>query len=67
MILLIYVDDIAVFVSSKRLVSEFITSMKSEFAMKDLGSLHYFLGVEIVHNTVGVHLLQRKYISDLLH
>ncbi|XP_060201831.1 uncharacterized mitochondrial protein AtMg00810-like [Lycium barbarum] len=66
-ILLIYVDDIVIFGSSKMLVSEFIASMKSEFAMKDLGSLHYFLGVEIVHNTDGVLLLQRQYISNLLH
>ncbi|WMV57458.1 hypothetical protein MTR67_050843 [Solanum verrucosum] len=51
----------------KRLVDDFIESMKAEFAMKDLGSLHYFLGVEIVHNTAGALLLQRKYISNLLH
>ncbi|XP_049355694.1 uncharacterized mitochondrial protein AtMg00810-like [Solanum verrucosum] len=67
LILPIYVDDIAVFGFSQRLVDDFIESMKAEFAMKDLGSLHYFLGVEIVHNTAGALLLQRKYISNLLH
>jgi len=67
LILLIYVDDIVVFGSSQWLVYDFIESMKAEFAMKDLGSLHYFLGVEIVHNTAGALLLQRKYISDHLH
>lgn len=67
LILLIYVDDIAICGSSKMFGSEFIISMKSEYTMKDLGSLCYFLDVEIVHNSNGVLLSQRKYIQDLLH
>ncbi|OIT32756.1 retrovirus-related pol polyprotein from transposon tnt 1-94 [Nicotiana attenuata] len=66
MILLIYVDDIAVFGSSKSLIDQFIFSMRSEFSMKDLGHLHYFLGVELVSNSDGILLLQRKYINDIL-
>ncbi|XP_070045887.1 uncharacterized mitochondrial protein AtMg00810-like [Nicotiana tomentosiformis] len=34
--------------------------------MKDLGPLHYFLGVELVSNSDGILLLQRKYINDIL-
>ncbi|XP_019229121.1 PREDICTED: uncharacterized protein LOC109210201 [Nicotiana attenuata] len=40
--------------------------MHSEFSMKDLGPLRYFLGVELVPNSDGLLLLQRKYINDIL-
>jgi len=35
--------------------------------MKDLRSLHYFLGVEVHHNSYGLFLSQTKYALDLLH
>jgi hypothetical protein len=34
--------------------------------MKDLGPLHYFLGLEAVYSTTGLHLTQTKYTMDLL-
>ena len=34
--------------------------------MKDLGSLYYFLGVEVQHNSQGLFLSQTKYALDLL-
>ncbi|KAI5350022.1 hypothetical protein L3X38_002913 [Prunus dulcis] len=34
--------------------------------MKDLGPLHYFLGMEAVWTSTGLHLSQSKYILDLL-
>lgn len=37
-----------------------------EFAIKDLGCLHYFLGIEVVPNSTSVQLLQSKYIAELL-
>ncbi|XP_070028664.1 uncharacterized mitochondrial protein AtMg00810-like [Nicotiana sylvestris] len=66
LVLLIYVDDIAVFGSSKNLIHQFVSSMHSEFSMKDLGPLRYFLGVELVPNSYGLLLLQGKYINDIL-
>nr|XP_016460199.1 PREDICTED: uncharacterized mitochondrial protein AtMg00810-like [Nicotiana tabacum] len=66
-ILLIYVDDIAIFGSSKSLISQFISSMSTEFSMKDLGQLHYFLGIELKHNSLGLLLLQHRYITSILH
>lgn len=34
--------------------------------MKDLGLLHYFLGLEVRQNVDGIILNQRKYTSDIL-
>ncbi|CAH9088824.1 unnamed protein product [Cuscuta epithymum] len=36
------------------------------FAMKDLGDLHYFLGVQAVRSSKGLFLSQHKYMSGLL-
>lgn len=43
----IYVDDIIVTGSNASFISNLIHHLSSEFAIKDLASLHNFLGVEI--------------------
>jgi hypothetical protein len=45
--LLLYVDDIVLTASSTRLLNRIIASLRSEFAMTDMGILHYFLGIAI--------------------
>jgi hypothetical protein len=37
-----------------------------EFALKDLGKLNYFLGIEVVQEQDGIILTQEKYASDML-
>ena len=39
--------------------------MANRFAMKDLGLLRYFLGIEVAQSSKGYILSQTKYISDL--
>lgn len=41
-------------------------SLSTTFEMKDLGSLRYFLGMEIARSRKGIVLSLRKYILDLL-
>ncbi|XP_028105052.1 uncharacterized protein LOC114304078 [Camellia sinensis] len=41
-------------------------SLGEHFEMKDLGTLTYFLGLEISSNSDGYYLSQAKYASDLL-
>ncbi|XP_068336480.1 uncharacterized mitochondrial protein AtMg00810-like [Pyrus communis] len=40
--------------------------LSSLFPVKDLGPLHYFLGIEVKRSSSGILLSQTKYILDLL-
>ncbi|CAL8137817.1 unnamed protein product [Prunus armeniaca] len=40
--------------------------LESEFEMKSLGDLKYFLGIEVARSKHGIFLSQRKYVLDLL-
>jgi hypothetical protein len=57
---LVYVDDIIVTSSSSMVVDALLTDLKSEFALKDLGSLHYFLDIEVKHFSDGLLLSQEN-------
>ena len=64
--LLVYVDDIIVVSSSPAATDRLVHGLRTEFAVKDLGPLHYFLGVEVTHSSHGMCLGQHKYAGDLL-
>jgi hypothetical protein len=65
--LLVYVDDIIVVSSSAAATDRLIHQLRTPFALKDLGSLHYFLGVEVHRLPPGGLLLnQPKHANDLL-
>ncbi|XP_060212165.1 uncharacterized mitochondrial protein AtMg00810-like [Lycium barbarum] len=66
LVLLLYVDDIILTGSHSTLLNQFISLLSRQFSMKDLGELHYFLGVQAIRSSNDLHLSQRKYISDLL-
>jgi hypothetical protein len=66
MILLVYVDDIILTGSSSSLLHSFIRVLSQQFAMKDLGELHYFLGIEAKRTSTGLHLCQSKYALSLV-
>jgi hypothetical protein len=64
--MLIYVDDIIVTSSSQDVVDVFLVALKEDFALKDLGNLYYFLGIEVERNREGLWLSQKKYARDIL-
>ncbi|WVZ71910.1 LOW QUALITY PROTEIN: hypothetical protein U9M48_020441, partial [Paspalum notatum var. saurae] len=64
--LLLYVDDIVLTASSRHLLQQIISSLQQEFAMKDLGVLHHFLGVTVEPRPSGLLLHQRQYTLDIL-
>ena len=64
--LLVYVDDIVVVSSCQKSVDKLLQKLGAEFALKDLGELHYFLGIQVSHKSDGIVLSQEKYALDLL-
>ena len=64
--MLVYVDDIIVLSSSPPAIDRLVHGLRQEFAVKDLGNLHYFLGIEVLRRSHGLTLVQRKYALDLL-
>ncbi|GKA01496.1 ribonuclease H-like domain-containing protein [Tanacetum coccineum] len=64
--LLLYVDDIVLTVSSTALLQCIITLLHSEFAMTDLGSLNYFLGISAQRSKSGLFLSQSKFAAEIL-
>lgn len=65
--LLVYVDVILITCSSKATITSVLKLLADRFSVKDPEDLNYFLGVEALRTNNGLHLSQRKYISDLLH
>jgi hypothetical protein len=64
--LLVYVDDIVV-TSSPNAVTTLLQDLMSDFALKDLGDLHYFLGIQVTKQSDGILLSQEKYAAEVLH
>jgi histone deacetylase 1/2 len=60
-------DDIVVASSSEKAIDALLHNLGLDFALKDLGELHYFLGVEVKKVHDGIILSQEKYANDLLH
>lgn len=54
--ILIYVDDFLITGNSLSSIAKFEKYLSSCFHMKDLGSLKYFLGLEVARNFTGIFL-----------
>ncbi|KAM1862019.1 hypothetical protein ACFX14_002530 [Malus domestica] len=66
LVVLIYVDDLIVI---DDIVSEIVllkNTLKQNFAIRDLGTLKYFIGIEMATSKKGMFFNQRKYILDLV-
>ena len=47
-------------------ISELKTHLMRTFKMKDLGSLTYFLGLQVSRSKDGIRINQTKYVDDLI-
>jgi hypothetical protein len=65
LILVLYVDDLFL-TGSKRLIVECKQALTPKFEMKDLGLMHYFLGLEVWQRTDEIFLSQGKYTMEIL-
>lgn len=59
-------DDIIITGNHAAFVAEIIKQLGVSFALKDLGPLHYFLGLQIEYTNGGLFVHQSKYAKDLL-
>ena len=63
---LVYVGDIIVTETDEREKHEVKQRLTTEFEIKELGKLKYFLDIEVVYSTQGIFISQQKYVTDLL-
>jgi len=65
-VLIIYVDDMIITGDDEEEIKRLQEQLFTEFEMKNLGGLKYFLGIEVARSKRGIFLSQRKYVLDLL-
>ena len=67
-VIAVYVDDIVLAGKSGRKMSEVKSLLASRFDVKDMGALHYFVGVKIVqdHATGSIWIGQPAYTENIL-
>lgn len=63
---LIYVDDLIVTGNNSMSLKKFVQELDKLFALKDMGELHLFLGIEVTRDETRIYLTQTKYIEELL-
>ncbi|KAJ9546310.1 hypothetical protein OSB04_018853 [Centaurea solstitialis] len=66
LVILVYVDDLVITGNSSSEVHKVKTHLKTNFLIKDLGELQFFLGIEILKTDSGLCMSQRKYCLELL-
>ena len=64
--LIVYMDDLVVIGNDPEERKALHNYLSKEFEIKDLGSLKYFLRIEIFWSCSGNFLSERKYALDLL-
>ena len=64
-IILLYVDDLFLTGNEKQIM-ESKKKLAEKFEMKDLGLMHYFLGMEVWQSSEGIFLNQGKYVVEIL-
>ena len=64
-ILLLYVDDLFL-TGDEELIVDSKRKLATKFEMKDLGMMHYFLGLEVWQKPSEISLSQGKYVVEIL-
>jgi len=66
LIVSVYVDDLIYTGDDEQMMLEFKQSIMKVFDMTDLGRMRFFLGIEVLQQTNGIYICQRKYILEVL-
>ncbi|RDY05890.1 Copia protein, partial [Mucuna pruriens] len=65
-LLLVYIDDMIITGDNEIEKLNLKEKLATQFEMKELGKLKYFLGIEVAYSKQGIFISQRKYVLDLL-
>jgi hypothetical protein len=65
-LILLYVDDMIIIGDDTASIRDLQKFLSQHFEMKDLGTLSYFLGLEVTSSSDDYYLFQAKYAFDLL-
>ncbi|KAL8133051.1 hypothetical protein AgCh_008493 [Apium graveolens] len=62
----VYVDDVILTGDDLQAIHSLKQHLDSKFGIKDLGDLHFFLGIEVTRTASGIVLSQQKFANELL-
>ncbi|KAG8479747.1 hypothetical protein CXB51_029269 [Gossypium anomalum] len=66
LLLMAYVDNIVITGSSDAAIDDVVRQLHNKFALKDMGRLNFFLGIEVRTTPQGLYLSQIKYAQEIL-
>jgi len=66
-IITVWVDDLLLFATSVKLMSEMKEMIRGEWEVTDLGELAKIVGIEIQMKPTEVIILQKQYIESILN
>jgi hypothetical protein len=58
-------DDMIITWDDMEEISRLQEQLTTEFEMKNLGELKYFLGIEVARTKQGISLSQKRFVLDL--
>lgn len=62
-IVLVYINGIIVTGSDKAHMKELVSLLSTNFSLKDLGDLHFFLGIEVKRYVDIIYLCQQNMLT----
>jgi len=65
LIIVLYVDDL-ILTGDEKLIKSCKEDLAREFEMKDMGLMHYFLGMEVWQGDGELFVYQGKYANEIL-
>ena len=63
--ILLYVEDLVIADVDLEEIGQVKSQLVATFEMKDLGDLHYFLGIEVIQTLEGILISQRHYMINI--
>ena len=63
---LLYIDDLVIADADSAEIDRVKSQLAASFDMKDIGDLHYFLGIEVIRTPEGILISQQHYLLNML-